>query len=193
MSDHGPRLQFGGDVCGLRPVRRAIACLFAAALAVGCAREAPERCDITVTREIAFTSADTADVVIAQAIGASCDKATLLYIVTDPEKRSIWAWASPSPRAFGEGFVQDEPEQMQSFLEQWAQPEVLRTSDAPPWNELQSSQTTLDQLTYDDIRARDLPMLCHYSGTARQACVFWEPAAGGAGLFYDRDVEETVE
>ena len=64
---------------------------------------------------------------------------------------------------------------------------------APEWSACsRPGQTTLDQLTYEDVRARDLPMLCHFSGTARQTCVFWEPAAGGAGHFIDRDIcEET--
>ena len=47
--------------------------------------------------------------------------------------------------------------------------------------------------TFCHNRARDLPMLCHFSGTARQTCVFWEPVAGGAGHLFDQDVEETVE
>ena len=107
--------------------------------------------------------------------------------------RPVWSWTSPLTRSFGEVIPPDEPEQMRSFLERWAQPDILSATDAPPWRELESGQTTLDQFTYEDIRARDLPMLCHYSGTARQTCVFWEPAAGGAGLFYEREVEETGE
>lgn len=85
---------------------------------------------------------------------------------------------------------------MREFLERWASPTTLAsTSTAPEFSDLVPGQTTLDQLTYEDIRARDLPMLCHLSGTARETCVFWEPAAGGAGHLLDRDIiaEETTE
>ena len=45
--------------------------------------------------------------------------------------------------------------------------------------------------TYEDIRARDLPMLCHATATGAEACVFYEPAAGAAGHFFDREAEST--
>lgn len=162
-------------------------------LAAACAPTEVERCDVTVSREVSFTSRDAPDTITAQAIGAACDKATLLYVIHDADQRPIWSWTSPLPRAFGDVFAADKPEHVRDFLETWAQPELLTTAQAPEWPALTPGQSTLDQFTYQDIRARDLPMLCHFSGTARQTCVFWEPAAGGAGHFYDRDVEETVE
>lgn len=158
-----------------------------------CADPRAARCDFTETRQIAFTSAEAGDRVTVRSFGVSCDKALGLYEIADAEGRPIWAWATPLPRAFGDGFAAEEPEHMRTFLAQWAQPVILTTQSAPEWRTLAPGQTTLDELTYADIRARDLPMLCHYSGTARQTCVFWEPAAGGAGHLFDRDVEETLE
>jgi hypothetical protein len=146
-----------------------------------------------VTREIAFASESAPSVVVARAIGATCDKATLLYTINDEEDRPIWSWTSPASRAFGDVFAEGKPEEMRSFLERWASPDVMTTQDAPEWGALEPSQSTLDQFTYEDIRARDLPMLCHYSGTARQTCVFWEPAAGGAGLYFEREAGEVAE
>jgi hypothetical protein len=93
--------------------------------------------------------------------------------------------------AFGDVFAAEDTEHTQQFLDRWVEPVVETTQAAPAWDDLSAGQTTLDQLTYEDVRARDLPMLCHFSGTARQTCVFWEPAAGGAGHFLDRAVEET--
>jgi hypothetical protein len=162
------------------------------ALTAACTQRA-ERCDFTETRQIAFTSATVEDRVVVRSFGASCDKAIGVYEILDAEGRPIWAWASPLQRQFGDVFTADESEHMQTFLEQWSQPELARTSAAPQWPDLAPGQTSLDELTYADIRARDLPMLCHFSATARQACVFWEPAAGGAGLLYERDVEESGE
>jgi hypothetical protein len=165
---------------------------FAFALAA-CGPERDARCDLSAARDIAFVDAEGADTVIARTFGPSCDRAIGLYAVRDAEGRPIWAWASPLPRAFGEDFGADGVEPMQAFLERWTQPTLTTSNAAPEWSDLAPGQTTLDRSTYEDIRARDLPMLCHFSGTARETCVFWEPAAGGAGHFFDRDVEETGE
>lgn len=162
-----------------------------ALIASACTRTPAGRCDFTHTREIAFSGG--ADRVTVRSFGASCDQAIGVYEIVDGEGRPIWAWASPLQRAFGDVFAAGEPEHMQAFLEEWSQPAIARTSAAPEWPALVPGQTTLDELTYADIRARDLPMLCHFSGTARQTCVFWEPAAGGAGHLFDRDVEEPLE
>ena len=152
-----------------------------------------ERCDFSHTREVSFTGGAAADRITTRTFGVSCDKAIGVYEIIDGEGHPIWAWATPLPRAFGEVFKAEEPEHVEAFLEEWSQPHISTTQQAPEWAALTPGQTTLDELTYADIRARELPMLCHFSGTARQTCVFWEPVAGGAGHLFDRDVEETVE
>jgi hypothetical protein len=163
------------------------------ALAGACTQQQAGRCDFTHSSQVAFTNAEAQERIVVRSFGAACDKAIGVYEIVDAEGRPIWAWASPLQRGFGDVFSADEPEHMQTFLEQWSQPAIETTQAAPEWRALAPGQTTLDQLTYVDIRARNLPMLCHFSGTARQLCVFWEPAAGGAGLFYERDVEETLQ
>ena len=103
----------------------------------------------------------------------------------DAEGFAIWSWSAPLRHAFGDVFAPEDTEHTQQFLDRWVLPVLETTQAAPAWGDLAAGQTTLDQLTYEDVRARDLPMLCHFSGTARQTCVFWEPAAGGAGHFID--------
>ena len=151
------------------------------------------RCDLEVERQIAFTAADAQDILVAQAIGPACDKVVGLYVVRTAEGYPVWSWSAPLSHRFGDAFAEGSSEQVEAFLNSWAQPELSATQAAPAWGALTQDQTGLDQLTYEDIRARNLPMLCHYSGTARQTCVFWEPAAGGAGHLLDRDVEENQE
>lgn len=162
-------------------------------LAAACTQPQAQRCDFTETRQLAFTSSEPQDRIIVRSFGASCDKAIGVYEIIDAEGRPIWAWAAPLSRQFGDVFAAGDPEHMQSFLEDWAQPDIANTQATPAWSDLLPGQTTLDEFTYTDIRARDLPMLCHYSGTARQTCAFWEPVAGGAGLLYERDVDEGAE
>ncbi|HYD74157.1 MAG TPA: hypothetical protein VEF55_13545 [Candidatus Binatia bacterium] len=173
-------------------MRLLVLCVIAA-LAACEQRVVSAGCDVSVTQDLALSGTDAQETITARALGPSCDKAVGLYAIHDAEGHPAWAWAAPLPRAFGDAFVEADEDIMRDFLTDWARPHVATTQTAPEWDALTPGQTTLDRLTYDDIRARDLPMLCHASGTGRELCVFWEPAAGGAGHFFDRDVEETGE
>ena len=192
MFDHRSRVACAAHDRDVRTMMRALLLGALALIVSACSQQQAGRCDFTHTREIAFSGLG-ADSVTVRSFGASCDKAIGVYEIVDGESKPVWAWASPLQRAFGDVFTAEDPEHMEAFLEEWSQPVIGRTSGAPDWAALVPGQTTLDELTYADIRARDLPMLCHFSGTARQTCVFWEPAAGGAGHLFDQDVEETVE
>lgn len=155
-----------------------------------CAPRQESTCNLSFDREIAFTAPDAADVVTVRTFGPACDRTVGLFTVVNGDGDPLWAWAAPLHNAFGDAFLGASAETMQTFLERWSQPTIERTSAAPPWPLPESARTTLDRQTYEDIRARDLPMLCHASGTAIEACVFWEPAAAGAGHYFDRDVRE---
>lgn len=151
-----------------------------------------QRCDLTAVHEISFTNTTAPDTITARSFGAGCEQAVVLLVVRDAEGEPVWAWTGALAQRFGVIFSAEDDDAVQDFLARWVQARVATTQAAPQWNELMPGQTTLDQLTYDDIRARDLPMLCHFSATAREACVFWEPAAGAAGLFYEREVAEEL-
>lgn len=189
MPNHRSRIARADHDRGLRPVRFLLAVLVLALAACGPRADGGDHCDMGVTRDIAFTAPNAEDTIIARVFGASCDKAVGLYVIYDVDGHPIWSWTSPLQRAFGDVFATEDEAYMRAFLERWAQPEVSTTTTATEWGLLAPGQTTLDRTTYEDIRARNLPMLCHYSGTGRETCVFWEPAAGGAGHFLDREVE----
>lgn len=151
------------------------------------------RCDLSATHQLAFTTADAQDVITAQTIGPTCDKAIGLYVIRDSEGFPIWSWSAPVAHRFGAVFEAEDTEHVQNFVDRWAQASLSTTQAAPAFDALAQGQSTLDQLTYEDIRARDLPMLCHFSGTGTEVCIFWEPAAGGAGLLLERDVVEEAQ
>lgn len=160
-------------------------------LALGLAACAPREavhCNASVEREVAFTALGAHDIVTARTLGPSCDKTILVYVIASEDGHPLWAWTAPAARAFGDAFAGADA--VRAFLERWASPRIERTSAAPAWPLPDGARTTLDRLTYQDIRARDLPMLCHYSGTGAETCVFWEPAAAGAGHLLDRDAPE---
>jgi len=147
-------------------------------------------CDLSAEREVRFTSEDAPDIVTARTIGPSCDRAFGLYTVASAEGHPIYSWTAPMTRVFGDLFVNSNKEEMQSFVERWSAPKIEHAADAPPWPVPDYVITTLDRATYEDIRARNLPLLCHLAGTGLETCVFWEPAAGSAGHFLDRDVHD---
>ena len=182
-------LQCTGACGDGQPMMRTL--VFAALVLAACSRPDATRCDLSLTRDLAFTSAEAHDAITVRAFGPSCDMAIGVYEIHTEDGHPIWAWTAPLPRAFGDVFPAGEPDAMREFLDRWAQPSLATTDQAPDWPLLAPGQTTLDRLTYDDIRARALPMLCHASATARETCVFWEPAAGGAGHFFERDVEQS--
>ncbi|MGE0596100.1 MAG: hypothetical protein AB7P07_07030 [Hyphomonadaceae bacterium] len=171
---------------------RALVALALLALAAACQRqEAATTCDVQVEHPLFFSHPEAADIVTARMIGPSCDRAVALLSISTEDGHPIWSWTAPASRAFGDAFHGADAEEMHGFLERWAAPAVVTTAGAPAWPLPDTARTTLDQITYDDIRARSLPMLCHLSGVAIETCVFWEPAAGGAGLFFERDVTQT--
>lgn len=154
---------------------------------------AADTCDLVVTRELAFTDTAALDSVIARSLGPTCDKAVGVYIVTSADGHPIWSWTAPLSHAFGDAFLTPDAAYVQSFLDRWAGANVSSTAAAPAWSAAIARfagehHSTLDRTTYEDIRARDLPMLCHLTGVARETCIFWEPGAARAGLFYERDV-----
>jgi hypothetical protein len=158
-----------------------------------CAPPQAARCDLTVARDVTFSAAGEDDRISVSAQGPSCDKTIGVFEVRNADGYPLWSWSAPLAHAFGDVFEADDEEAVQAFLTSWANAEITTTQAAPAWAELGQSHFGLDQLTYSDIRARDLPMLCHFSGTARQLCVFWEPSAGGAGLLFEREIAEVGE
>jgi hypothetical protein len=165
--------------------------LIAALFALGACGKHQEtaQCDVSVNETITFS--EPGDRIAARAFGEGCDKAVALYVVTSPEGHPIWTWVSPMAHAFGLQFDRATKEELGAFLAQWAQPQLARTSAAPAWS--RDIKTPLDRATYEDVRARNLPMLCHLSGVARETCIFYEPAAAAATPLLERDTAASVQ
>jgi hypothetical protein len=171
---------------------RALVALLALALCA-CGRAAPPDCALEATRLIAFTGKDAVDTVTARTYGASCDKAVAVFSVANGDGHPIWAFASPLPRVFGDAYLSPKRDEVEALLQRWSDPAVSTTAQAPDWPATMphlpagALVITLDRITYDDIRARDLPMLCHLASPGRESCVFYEPGAAGAAVLFERD------
>lgn len=187
MLDHRSGEQCARRILGARRLRAALLAVTLALLGACAPAPREERCDLLAESQIAFTAPDASDRVTVRTFAPSCGEAIALYAVTTADGEAIWAWSAIVQRTFGEALRGADADEMGAFLQRWSAARVERTSAAPAWPLGGETSTTLDRATYEDIRARDLPMLCHLSSVARETCVFWEPAAGGAGHFYDRD------
>lgn len=169
----------------------------AALAASACARE-PASCDRAATATIAFSSA--ADTVTARTFGPACDKAVGVIAIAAEDGTPLYAWSAPLHPTFGNLFEPrvDGPtvETADEFLARWAALRIAQTGEAPPWAARApappGAQTTMDRELYEFIRARDLPMACHLSAVAREACVYFEPAAAAASPFLERDVIDSA-
>lgn len=186
MPGYRSALQCAHLVGRLRPVK---AFALAAFFALAACSQAPQ-CDMEAAHDVAFTSEQARERVVVRTLGARCDQAVGVLVLEAEDGAALWSWSAPLAQAFGEVFAANDGDAVEDFLTRWAAPELSRTEAAPEWSLLAPGQTTLDRLTYEDLRARDTPMLCHFSGSGRQTCVFWEPAAGFAGHFYDRDAPD---
>jgi hypothetical protein len=164
------------------------------ALIAGCAPEsARDACALSASTPARFSSADGDDLVVARALGPNCAQSVALFIVQDVEGEPVWTWTAPLARTFGEHFRAAPPAELKAFIDAWSVAHVARTSEAPAWTDAAFLPdgvlaAHLDQETYQDVRARDLPMLCHLTGVARQTCIFYEPVAAHAGAMFERDM-----
>jgi len=171
-------------------MKRITIALLALALSACAERRNEVTCDLSVESKLAFTEAGAEDSVSARLLGPGCDKAVALYVVSTADGHPIWSWSAPTAQAFELSFKDEE--EAAAFLARWAQPNLMRAGALPEWPRRGAAPTGLhpgvDRTTYEDIRARDLPVLCHLSAVGRESCVFWEPAAAAAGLLLVRDV-----
>ncbi|MGE3141868.1 MAG: hypothetical protein AB7L65_00970 [Hyphomonadaceae bacterium] len=178
----------------------AAALAFVLALAACAPRETG--CNRSAQAQIVFSASDTADTVTAQSLGPSCDAAVGVVTIRTPDGRPVWAWAAPLHPTFGNLFAagREGPpgvETAQRFLSRWAALRVATTAAAPPWPQEAvqppGAETSLDRLTYEDVRARRLPMACQLSGVAREICLFWEPGAAAAAPLLERRIRAAPE
>ncbi len=163
--------------------------LLVAVVALTACAPAPRRCDLAQMHAVTFSSAQAPDIVEARAVGPDCAHAVALLTLRGADGAVHWAWAAPLYPTFGDAFAPrgDAPtrEEVSAFLTRWAALTPARTSAAPAWRE--EVETPLPRALYDDIRARDAPMLCLLSGVARETCLYWESGAAAASEYYRRD------
>jgi len=153
---------------------------------------APAGCARSATHEVTWSQADAADVITTSSQGPSCSRAVVTFVARNARGDPLWAFAStyydmtaggaPPP---GAPAVTDA--QMDAFLAGWANVTVSTTNTLPEWREgvatLTESATTFAYDTpftrdvYENLRARNLRMICYAAAVEATQCLIIDPAS----------------
>ena len=152
--------------------------------AEGCARSA--------THEVAWTNAETPDVITTRSDGPSCAQAVVTFAVRNGAGDALWAFASTYYDLTAGGVPPDgappvSNEQMDEFLTGWANVSESRSNELPEWRadaetlsasaQTFSYDTPFDRETYEMLRARSLPMICYAAAVEGTQCLIIDPAS----------------
>lgn len=178
---------------------RILAILVAVSLLVGC-NQPPDRaeagCAREVTREVAWSGA-APDTITTNASGPSCLQAFVTLSIRNANGDGLWVHAAPYYDMVAGGAPPPEApavtsEQMDTFLNGWAEPTLTRSNTLPEWRdgvasltesaETFSYDTPFDRETYEQLRARDLPMLCYAAAAEASQCLIIDPLSGAPAM-----------
>ncbi len=148
-------------------------------------------CTVSATRGVAFSTPN--DRVTAEARGPACDKLAAVLTIRAANGALLWTYAAPAdwlaPGVLGAGASRTAAA---DAMEDWAKVSVQTTAEFAPWPETapgayatSDMRTPFDRDGYEDIRARNLPVLCFATGAQTTDCIFWDKEAGMAQLIYD--------
>lgn len=155
--------------------------------ASACAREA--------TQEVIWSGESIADVVTARSDGPSCAQTVVTLVIRNANGDPLWAFASTyydlTMGGVGpEGAPPVSDEQMDTFLQGWANVSMSRSTELPEWRadaatltesvQGLSYETPFDRETYEMLRGRDLPTLCYAAAMEASHCLIIDPASQSA-------------
>lgn len=149
-------------------------------------------CARSATYQVTWTNAEAPDVITTSSDGPSCAQAVVTFVARNAQGDALWAFASTyyDLTAGGlppEGAPPVSNEEMDRFLQGWANVTEMPSSGLPQWRAgvatLTESATTFayntpfDRETYEMLRARDLPMICYASAAEATQCLIIDPAS----------------
>jgi hypothetical protein len=149
----------------------------------GCARMA--------TRQLVWTNPDAPDTITARADGPTCRQAVVQFAARNADGDPLWTFASTyHDMTAGGAAPADAPavsdEQMDRFLQGWANVTAQRTRQLPEWRSGATSpgageralaySTPLTRETYQALRERDLRMICYAAAVSATQCLVVDPS-----------------
>lgn len=151
-----------------------------------------EGCARSATHEVAWTNAETPDVITTRSDGPSCAQAVVTFVARNAAGDALWAFASTFYDLTAGGVPPDGAppvtnEQMDEFLTSWANVTESRSGELPAWRadaeslgasaQTFSYDTPFDRETYEMLRARNLPMICYAAAVEGTQCLIIDPAS----------------
>ena len=161
------------------------------------AESASNGCARSATHNVTWTSAEAPDTIIASSEGPTCAQAVVTLAGRNSAGDPLWAFASTYfDMTLGgrppEGAQPVDEAEMDEFLASWANVTEMRSGDLPQWREdaatLTASadtfayETPFDRETYEMLRERNLPMVCHASGAEAVQCLIVDPATNAPAI-----------
>lgn len=154
-----------------------------AASASACAREA--------THEISWSGEGATDIVTASSNGPSCAQAVVTLIARSADGDPLLAFSSSfydlTAGGVGpEGAAPVSDEQMDTFLQGWANVSIMPSSELPEWREGVptltqnvegfSYDTPFGREAYEMLRTRGQSLLCYAASAEGSQCLIMDPA-----------------
>jgi hypothetical protein len=170
----------------------ALAALTLAACGQRNTNTAAEGCARTATHEVTWTNTSAPDVITTSSQGPTCAQAVVTFVARDASGNALWAFSSTYyDLVVGgvppEGAPDVTREQVDTFLNSWADVTVSRTSTLPEWRadaatltesaSVFAYDTPFDREVYEMLRQRDLAMICYAAAAEASQCLIIDPAS----------------
>jgi hypothetical protein len=146
-------------------------------------------CDRTATQVVAFTAADAQDLIETRSFGPDCGNAIVMITVRRTDGAPLYAWATARPWVADRTVRDTNGEEMQNFLQHWAQASVDTTLAMPDWPQRETAftdqlgpfmSTPLPREQYLDVRSKGLPRLCFSTGIDSGTCIYYDAQTNAA-------------
>lgn len=149
-------------------------------------------CERVATHEVMWTSDTAPDTITTRSEGPSCAQAAVTFIARNAGGDPLWAFASTYYDLTAGGVApEDAPtvtsEQMDAFLNGWAEVTTSTSNTLPEWREgvatltesaaTFSYDTPFDRETYEMLRARNLRIICYAAAVEATQCLVIDPAS----------------
>jgi hypothetical protein len=150
-----------------------------------------DACALSAESQFTFSNSEAPDAASARAFGPSCNQAVVLLTLRNAAGDALWTHAGSyhamvhgGPPPPGAPPVSEED--LQLFLNAWADVSINSSADLPPWSEDAARPgeegqpfayvTPFDREAYERLRAQDLAQVCFAAGAETSRCLVLDPA-----------------
>ena len=177
-------------------MRRFAPLLFAALALSACARApAAQTCERSATQQTTWTMEDAPDTITTRSEGPNCLQAAVFLVARNSAGDVLWTFASTYYDMTTGGIAPEHAapvsnQQMDGFLNGWADVTEKRTGELPQWRAGAAApsaptfrfSTDYPRETYEAIRARNARMICYAAAAEATQCLAIDPSTNAPAL-----------